>query len=314
MGEGIKEILMYYLIRKNLVECSASELGTGQEQFVAVLTAKEWERENALFDMGIDLDLNPEEIHSTKIEVNYDSLTGTFSLPDRANFTGEDRKFAFALDEKGIVFIDDTNAAREIIEKIKNSRQWKMPCLERFLYDFLEQIVHEDLPLMEGFDTELNQIEKDILDKGESGHLKEINLIRSEIRELKIHYEQLIDFAQELEENENGFFQEENLRYFHMFSNRMARLYDTASSLRDYTMQLSDLYQSQIDLKQNRIMTILTVVTTIFMPLTLITGWYGMNFTYMPELDSPYGYPVIIVVALVIADASLLYFKKKKWL
>ena len=305
---------MYYLIRKNLVECSASELGTGQEQFVAVLTAKEWERENALFDMGIDLDLNPEEIHSTKIEVNYDSLTGTISLPDRANFTGEDRKFAFALDEKGIVFIDDTNAAREIIEKIKNSRQWKMPCLERFLYDFLEQIVHEDLPLMEGFDTELNQIEKDILDKGESGHLKEINLIRSEIRELKIHYEQLIDFAQELEENENGFFQEENLRYFHMFSNRMARLYDTASSLRDYTMQLSDLYQSQIDLKQNRIMTILTVVTTIFMPLTLITGWYGMNFTYMPELDSPYGYPVIIVVALVIAVASLLYFKKKKWL
>ena len=314
MGEGIEEILMYYLIRKNLVECSASELGTGQEQFVAVLTAKEWERENALFDMGIDLDLNPEEIHSTKIEVNYDSLTGTFSLPDRANFTGEDRKFAFALDEKGIVFIDDTNAAREIIEKIKNSRQWKMPCLERFLYDFLEQIVHEDLPLMEGFDTELNQIEKDILDKGESGHLKEINLIRSEIRELKIHYEQLIDFAQELEENENGVFQEENLRYFHMFSNRMARLYDTASSLRDYTMQLSDLYQSQIDLKQNRIMTILTVVTTIFMPLTLITGWYGMNFTYMPELDSPYGYPVIIVVALVIAVASLLYFKKKKWL
>lgn len=314
MGEGIEEILMYYLIRKNLVECSASELGTGQEQFVAVLTAKEWERENALFDMGIDLDLNPEEIHSTKIEVNYDSLTGTFSLPDRANFTGEDRKFAFALDEKGVVFIDDTNAAREIIEKIKNSRQWKMPCLERFLYDFLEQIVHEDLPLMEGFDTELNQIEKDILDKGESGHLKEINLIRSEIRELKIHYEQLIDFAQELEENENGFFQEENLRYFHMFSNRMARLYDTASSLRDYTMQLSDLYQSQIDLKQNRIMTILTVVTTIFMPLTLITGWYGMNFTYMPELDSPYGYPVIIVVALVIAVASLLYFKKKKWL
>ena len=94
----------------------------------------------------------------------------------------------------------------------------------------------------------------------------------------------------------------------------MARLYDTATSLRDYTMQLSDLYQSQIDLKQNRIMTILTVVTTIFMPLTLITGWYGMNFTHMPELDSPYGYPLVIVAALVIAVASLLYFKKKKWL
>ena len=227
---------------------------------------------------------------------------------------GENRKFAFALDEKGIVFIDDTDTARGIIERIKHSRQWKIPSLERFLYDFLEQIVHEDLHLMEQFDNELVQIEKDILNTTESSHLKEINLIRSDIRELRIHYEQLIDFVQELEENENGFFQEENLRYFHLFSNRMARLYDTATSLREYTMQLGDLYQSQIDLKQNRIMTILTVVTTIFMPLTLITGWYGMNFTHMPELDSPYGYPLVIVTALVIAVASLLYFKKKKWL
>jgi magnesium transporter len=56
-------------------------------------------------------------------------------------------------------------------------------------------------------------------------------------------------------------------------------------------------------------MTILTVVTTIFMPLTLITGWYGMNFTHMPELDSPYGYPLVIASALVIAISSLLYFK-----
>ena len=268
---------MYYLIQKSLAECEVSELRGTECPFVAVLTPAEWEREKELFDMGIDLDLNPADIHNTKIEVNYDSLTGTFS-------------------------------------KIKNSRQWKMPCLERFLYDFLEQIVHEDLDLMERYDSRLDQIEKDILDTGESGHVKEINLIRSDIRELRIHYEQLMDFVQELEENENGFFREEHLRYFHMLSNRMDRLYDSATHLRDYTMQLSDLYQSQIDLKQNRIMTILTVVTTIFMPLTLITGWYGMNFTYMPELDSPYGYPIIIVVALMIAVASLLYFKRKKWL
>lgn len=305
---------MYYLIQKYLVECSPSELKTGEGQFVAVLTAKEWERDKDLFDMGIDLDLNPADIHSTKIEVNYDSLTGSFSLPDREDLTRDNRKFAFALDEKGIVFIDDTNTAMQIIEKIRNSRQWRMPCLERFFYDFLEQIVHDDLPLMEGFESKLDRIEKDILDRGESEYPKEINLIRGEIRELRIHYEQLIDFTQELEENENVFFKEENLRYFRMFSNRMDRLYGIATALRDYTMQLGDLYQSQIDLKQNKIMTILTVVTTIFMPLTLITGWYGMNFTHMPELDSPYGYPLVIAAALFIAIASLLYFKKKKWL
>ena len=86
------------------------------------------------------------------------------------------------------------------------------------------------------------------------------------------------------------------------------------NSLLDYTNQIRDTYQSRLDVKQNRIMTVLTVVTTIFMPLTLSVGWYGMNFKYMPELDSVWGYPVVIVVSLLIVVSSLLFFKRKKWL
>ena len=107
--------------------------------------------------------------------------------------------------------------------------------------------------------------------------------------------------TQELEENENGFFSEENLRYIHLFMNLLARRHDSASSLRDYTMQVRDLYHAQLEVRQNRIMTLLTIVTTIFMPLTLIVGWYGMNFRYMPELECRFGYPVVIVVSIVIA-------------
>ncbi len=305
---------MYYLIRKTLTECPSSEFNAAAAPYAAVLTGAEWEKERDRFDMGIDLDMHPNDIHNTEIEVNYDSLTGTFSIPDRRDLSGDELCFSFALDEKGIVFIDDTGTVRPILETIRTSRQWKMPCLERFLYDFLEYIVHEDLRLMERYDDALDRIEKDILNGTKEEHLKEINAIRREVGVLRTHYDQLIDFSQELEENENGFFEEENLRYFHMFTNRMSRLYDIVTSLRDYTMQLGDLYQSQIDLTQNRIMTILTVVTTIFMPLTLITGWYGMNFKYMPELDSPWGYPLVIAAALLIAVLSLLFFKKKKWL
>ena len=61
-------------------------------------------------------------------------------------------------------------------------------------------------------------------------------------------------------------------------------------------------------------MTVLTIVTTIFMPLTLIAGWYGMNFKYMPELESGWGYPITIIVSILIVLGSLLFFKKKKWL
>ena len=141
-----------------------------------------------------------------------------------------------------------------------------------------------------------------------------MNEIRGDIRDLRRHYDQLIDLGQELEENENNFFKPENTRYFRLFTDRMSRLHDTANSIRDYTVQIRDLYHTQMEIKQNRIMTLLTVVTTIFMPLTLIVGWYGMNFRYMPELESRWGYPIVIIISLAIIIFSLLFFKKKKWL
>ena len=63
-----------------------------------------------------------------------------------------------------------------------------------------------------------------------------------------------------------------------------------------------------------RIMTVLTVITSIFLPLTLIAGWYGMNFKYMPELEWRFSYPVVIIVSIAIVAACLTWFKRKKWM
>ena len=96
--------------------------------------------------------------------------------------------------------------------------------------------------------------------------------------------------------------------------NRIERLRDTTVAIGDHAAQIRDIYKSHLDIKQNRIMTVLTIVTTIFMPLTLIAGWYGMNFRFMPELETEWGYPIIIIVSVLIVLGSLLFFKKKKWL
>jgi magnesium transporter len=279
-----------------------------------VLTTQEWAKERERFDMGIELEQDPGDIHNTKAEVNYDSLTGTFQLPDREDIGGKDYRFAFALDEKGVVFIDDSGKAEQMIAAIRRTKRWREPSLERFLYDFLEQIVEDDLSIMERYEAELNGIEDMILNSHEQGDIARVNEIHNDIRKLLVHYEQIIDVTQELEETENGFFKEENLRYIHLFMNLLARRHDSAASLRDYTMQVRDLYHAQLEERQNRVMTLLTVVTTIFMPLTLIVGWYGMNFRYMPELEWRWGYPVVIAVSVIIAIACLIFFKKKKWL
>ena len=304
---------MYYLIENTLKECSRKDCHSGKSQYVAVLTPEEWTNEKEDFEMGIDIDFDTLEIYTTKAEVNYDSITGTFSLPDRKNMSGDYRDFAFALDEKGIVFIDPADNVKYLIKRITETKKWRMPSLERFIYDFLEQIIREDLPLLEKYEGELDAIDKDV-EKDNNPDMDRVNDIRCDLRDFRVHYDHLIDLAQELEENENDFFKDENIRFFRLFSNRVSRLLDIVNSLLDYTAQIRDTNEARLDVKQNRIMTVLTVVTTIFMPLTLIVGWYGMNFKYMPELDQVWGYPAVIIVSVVIVIASLIFFKLKKWL
>lgn len=306
-----------YIIAEALKETTLDELSAKRDrQYVAVLTSAEWAGTRESFNMGIDIEPDLAGSHTTKAEVNYDSLTGSFCIPDRNDLSDRDgqKMFCFALDEKGIVFIDDTGEAQRIIDRIRKSKKWALPCLERFIYDFLEQIVSRDRVLLEKYEDELDEIESSISsEKNEEGSDR-ANGIRGEIRDLRVHYEQLLDFAQELEENENEFFKEENLRYFRLFLNRVERLRASAIALGDHAHQINEIYRAELDVRQNRIMTVLTIITSIFMPLTLIAGWYGMNFKYMPELGSKLGYPIVIAVSVLIVIVSLLFFKRKKWL
>ena len=305
--------MVIYRIGDTLTECGVDEALRGR-QFVAVLNSSEWEDKMDLFDMGIEMDIGLSKIRSTHAEVNYDSLTGSFCLPGREAHGEDSARFAFALDEKGVVFIDDGDTALSIIRRIRQTKLWKLPSIERFLYDFLEQIIHDDADELSRYELELNGLENDLGQTGDQKHLHRLNEIRSSVRDMRMHYEQLLDLGQELEENENCFFSADNLRYFHLFNARIAVLRDMAAFVWDYTVQVRDYYESQMDLKQNRIMALLTVITSIFLPLTLITGWYGMNFKYMPELGMRWAYPALVGVFAVIVVVCLVFFKKKKWL
>lgn len=133
-----------------------------------------------------------------------------------------------------------------------------------------------------------------------------------ELLTLREYYDELMDLGKELEENENGFFQKKQLKYFGTISDRADRLMGRAGQLLEYAKQVQDAYQAQVDAKQNKNMEFLTVISTIFFPLTLITGWFGMNFKHMPELEN--GYPGVILLSLVVIIGCILFFKKKKML
>ena len=303
-----------YLIQETLTDNTGIKNVDPSFARVTILNSEEWLKRREHFDPEHDIANDFLEQYITRAEVNYDSLTGSFCVPDRNHISEPNTKFAFALDEKGIVFIDDSGYVMKIISNITGSKRWAMPSLERFIYDFLEQIVSKDQIILEKFDKELDSIESGIMEGEITDPSQRISRIRSDLRDMRIHYEQLLDLSQELEENENNFFKKENTRYFHLFTQRVSRLHDLTTSLRDFSIQIRDLYQSQLDVRQNRIMALLTIISSIFMPLTLIAGWYGMNFKYMPELEYKAAYPIIIAISIAIVVVSLIFFKKKKWL
>jgi magnesium transporter len=194
-------------------------------------------------------------------------------------------------------------------------KKWRLPSLERFLYDFLNKIVFGDLAYLGNVEDELAMIEDKILErKADNRTVARISELRRALLRLRTHYEQLIDLGQEFYENENSFFAEANLRYFDMFTARVTRLQAIVSYLQDYSVQVRELYASAIAVEQNNNMAVLTIVTVVFTPLTVLVGWYGMNFKYMPELESPIAYPIIIIVALLSIVGGLIYFKRKHWL
>ncbi|MDO4345351.1 MAG: CorA family divalent cation transporter, partial [Eubacteriales bacterium] len=114
-------------------------------------------------------------------------------------------------------------------------------------------------------------------------------------------------------DNANMLICEEEMLHFNILHNRVDRCYAAVLNLQDYVTQMREAYQAQIDIEQNELMKVFTLITTLFLPLTLMVGWYGMNFKGMPELSSELGYPLFILASIVIIAGLILYFKKKKW-
>ena len=92
------------------------------------------------------------------------------------------------------------------------------------------------------------------------------------------------------------------------------RSIDTIESYRDILSGLLDIYMSSVSNKMNEVMKVLTIFAAIFIPLTFIAGIYGMNFMYMPELSQPWGYPMVLIIFLVVSMVLVVYFRHKQWL
>lgn len=302
---------MYAIIESEEIRLTEREEFLRRTDTISIFKQNEWDEERDLRQMwGIQYE-NP-MINCCKIENHLGYLYATLQIPQKAE-NDVKRAIAFYLLPEKIIFIDNGNTVREQLDKITENKLRTGYTLERFLYDFLTSFFEDDLLYLQEMEAKIAEIEESVLKECCTDFNKKMLVIKKKISRFYRYYTQLAEIGQELLDNEQDFFEKDDLRMFDRFRDRAARHAQEAQIMREYAMQVQDVYQSEIGIHQNDVMKVLTVVTTIFLPLTLIAGWYGMNFTNMPELTWKYGYAVIIGVSILVVIFCLILFKKKKF-
>ncbi|WP_297523006.1 magnesium/cobalt transporter CorA [Thermococcus sp.] len=181
------------------------------------------------------------------------------------------------------------------------------------LFALLEAIVENYVPIIERISSKMEELEARILSKGDESVLHRLHGIRQEILFMRRTVFPLLEAFRRLGIEGSRFFGEESLPLIGELHDHVLEVLEILEGQRDMANSLVELYYSTISMKTNDIIRILTVVSTIFIPLTFITGLYGMNFRYMPELYWHYGYPAVLVLMLAVAAGMLAYFRGKGW-
>lgn len=249
---------------------------------------------------------------TSKYESNYGFDYVSLIVPNKNDLLEEPNRICIYFRKNILIFITERHSdledtIREIFEVTD-----KGTSLSRILYLVFDRLTVDDTYIIDDLEQEISELEEAVLTSLDQNYLNKIMILRKKLLKFKRYYEQFYNIAEGIEENENGILDKNTLKYFRIIKNRVNRLYSSVVNLRDYVSQVREAYQAQVDISQNKLMKIFTVVTSIFLPLTLIVGWYGMNFN-MPEFTWQNGYEFVIGLSCIVFITSIILFKKKKW-
>lgn len=250
----------------------------------------------------------------TEVEVygNY-----TFTELRVPNESGDDDYIAMFLKKNLILIVDifDRDGStlsifRRVVDRfpVEKINAAKVVCA------FMESLVSDSGAIIERSRNELVAMEERIINnKADDEFNIELLDIKKDLLKFNNYYEQLLDIAETLSDNDNDIFLEEEVIYVTNLQNKLQRIVNDIDSLENSADHIGDAYSSSLDLKLNHSMKVFTVITTIFFPLTIIVGWYGMNFVNMPELHWKYGYLAVIALSAAVVITMVLIGKKRKW-
>ncbi|WP_292727421.1 magnesium/cobalt transporter CorA [Methanoculleus sp.] len=181
-------------------------------------------------------------------------------------------------------------------------------------YALLDAIVDGYFGVIEVFGERIEAVEEEVVADPDRETLQAIYALKRSLVALRRSVWPLRDVVAELERGDSPLIRESTLVYLRDVYDHTIEVAETVETYRDTMSGLLDVYLSSQSSRMNEIMKVLTIIATIFIPLTFIAGLYGMNFAYMPELRHPWGYPAALTLMAIVAGVMLLYFKKKGWI
>lgn len=181
-------------------------------------------------------------------------------------------------------------------------------------YTIIDIIVDHYFFLLENLGEKIEILEENVIDKPDQNTVKDIQLLKRELIFLRKSVWPLRELISELSRDETSLISNFTSPYLRDVYDHTIQVIDTIETFRDMVSGILDIYLSSVSNKMNEVMKVLTIIATIFIPLTFIAGIYGMNFEFMPELKWHWGYPLVWFVMMIILVGMLIYFRRKNWL
>ena len=181
-------------------------------------------------------------------------------------------------------------------------------------YSLLDSVVDNYFAVLEKIGEHIEQLQDEMLKSPTRTTQQALHHLRAETILLRRSVWPLREVLGGLERGRSSLVREGTQVYLRDVYDHTAHVIDTIETFRDMVAGLHDIYLMSLSNRMNEVMKVLTIIATIFMPLSFIAGVYGMNFRHMPELDWHWGYPLALGLMLAIAAGMLIYFRRKKWL
>jgi magnesium transporter len=181
-------------------------------------------------------------------------------------------------------------------------------------YALLDAVVDCYFTVLEKIGDKIELLEDELISEPTKETMQQLHHMKREMIFVRKAVWPMRELINNLERSETELIEPSTDVYLRDVHDHTIRVIDTVETYRDLLSGMMDIYLSSVSNRMNEVMKVLTIITTIFVPVTFIAGVYGMNFDYMPELHSKWGYPVTCLVMLAIIISLLVYFRKKKWL